>query len=287
MEANERRDLIEVWRPHDLTQLELRRGFGAARPVPRHWHEEYQFCLIQSGPGELNYRGSCLPTPPASLFMIHPGEVHSNRTHDRFGCNYRTLFVDAELMRRAAGEIYGKVTGLPFFPTAVVFDEEVIRQYLDLHVALERPSSSLERQALLLNLLTLLMARFAENHSAPRAFALDRQAVRRAYDYLAEHYAENVSLEHLAGLANLSPFHFNRVFSEQFGMPPHAFQTQLRVLRAKALLLQGRAIPQVASQTGFADQSHLTRHFKRLVGVPPGQYQSSSKNVQDTTSLSR
>ena len=280
-------DVIQVWHPADLAQVELRRGFGVARPVPRHWHEEYQFCLIQSGSGDLNYRGSCLPTPPASLFMIHPGEVHANRTHDHFGCNYRTLFVDAELMRSAAGEIYGKVTGLPFFPTAVVFDEEVIRQYLDLHVALERPSSSLERQALLLNLLTVLMARFAENRPAPRALALDRQAVRRAYDYLAEYYAENVSLEHLAGMANLSPFHFNRVFSEQFGMPPHAFQTQLRVLRAKALLLRGWAIPQVASQTGFADQSHLTRHFKRLVGVPPGQYQSSSKNVQDTAILSR
>ena len=158
MEANERRDLIEVWRPHDLTRLELRRGFGVARPVPRHWHEEYQFCLIQSGSGDLYYRGSRLLTPPAGLFMIHPGEVHSNRAHDSFGCSYRTLFVDAELMRSAASEIYGKVTGLPFFPTAVVFDEEVIRQYLDLHVALERPSSSLERQALLLNLLTVLMA---------------------------------------------------------------------------------------------------------------------------------
>lgn len=287
MEATERLDLIEVWRPHDLTQLELRRGFGAVRPVPRHWHEEYQFCLIQSGPSELIYRGSRLPTPPTSLFMIHPGEVHSNRAHDSLGCNYRTLFVDAELMRDAASEIYGKASGLPFFPTAVVFDEEVIRPYLDLHVALERPSSSLERQALLLNLLTVLMVRFAENRPAPRAFALDRQAVRRACDYLAEHYAENVSLNHLAGIANLSPFHFNRVFSEQFGMPPHAFQTQLRVLGAKALLLQGWSIPQVASQTGFADQSHLTRHFKRLVGVPPGQYQSSSKNVQDTAILSR
>jgi AraC-like DNA-binding protein len=281
MTSTEKRDLIEVWRPHDLTRLELRRGFGAARPVPRHWHEEYQFCLIQSGSGDLYYRGSRLLTPPAGLFMVHPGEVHANRAHDSFGCSYRTLFVDAQLMRDAASEIYGKAPGLPFFPTAVVFDEEVVRQYLDLHVTLERPSSSLERQALLLNLLALLIVRFAENASAPRAFALDRQAVRRAYDYLAEHYAENVSLEHLAGMANLSAFHFNRVFSEQFGMPPHAFQTQLRVLRAKALLLQGWSIPQVASQTGFAYQSHLTRHFKRLVGVPPGQYQLSSKNVQD------
>lgn len=287
METTERRDLIEVWRPSDLSRLELRRGFGAARPVPRHWHEEYQFCLIQSGSGDLYYRGSRLPTPPASLFMIHPGEVHANRAHDNRGCNYRTLFVDAELMRAAASEIYGSAAGLPFFPTAVIFDEEVIRQYLDLHVMLERPASSLERQTLLLELLAVLMARFAERRPASRSCAMDRQAVRRAYDYLAGHYVENITLETLARIASLSPFHFTRMFSEQFGMPPHALQTQLRVLRAKALLLQGWAIPQVASQTGFADQSHLTRHFKRLVGVPPGQYQASSKNVQDVSRASR
>lgn len=253
------------------------------RPVPRHWHEEYQLCLIQAGPSELRYRGSNLPTPPASLFMIYPGEVHSNRAHDGLGCSYRTIFVDAEFMRRAASEVTGKETGLPFFPTAVIFDPDVLRLYLDLHLALECPSSSLERQALLLNLLTTLIVRFAENRPAPRSFGLERQAVRRACDYLVEHYAENVLLEDLARIANLSPFHFNRVFSEQMGMPPHAFQTQLRVLRAKALLRQGCSIPQVASQTGFFDQSHLNRHFKRLVVVTPGQYRMSSKNVQDSS----
>ncbi|HJQ23437.1 MAG TPA: AraC family transcriptional regulator [Blastocatellia bacterium] len=279
----ERRDFIEVWRPHDLNQLELRRGFSVARPVPRHWHEEYQFCLVQAGPGELTYRGHCLPTPPASLFMVHPGEVHANRHYGAEGCTYRTLFIAAELMRDAAREIFGGAPGLPFFPTAVVFDAQVIRQYLELHVALERPSATLERQTRLLSLLAGLIARFAEAHPSPRAQAADRQAVRRAYDYLAEHFAENVSLDHLAAIAGLSPFHFNRLFAEQFGMPPHALQTQLRVLRAKALLLDGWPIPQVASLTGFADQSHLTRHFKRLVGVPPGQYQAGSKNVQDVS----
>ena len=64
-------------------------------------------------------------------------------------------------------------------------------------------------------------------------------------------------------------------------MPPHAFQTQVRVARAKALLLRGWPISQAAAHTGFADQSHLTRHFKRLVGVTPGQYRQGSKNVQD------
>jgi AraC-like DNA-binding protein len=280
-EADGRGGRIEVWRPRDLARLELQRGFAVDRVVPRHWHEEYQLCLIQSGPGELNYRGSRFETPPASLFIVHPGEVHSNRTHVRYGCSYRTLFIPGDLMRQAAGEIFGGASSLPFFRTAVIFDEAVIGLYLELHVALERPSTSLERQGLLLDLLARLISRYGECRPAPRAVAADRRAVGRAYDYLTEHFAENVSLDHLATIANLSAYHFSRLFAEQFGMPPHAFQTQLRVLRARALLLEGRAIPQVAAQTGFADQSHLTRHFKRVVGLPPGRYQASSKNVQD------
>jgi AraC-like DNA-binding protein len=280
--SNEKRALIEVWRPHDLGQLELRRGFSVLKPVPRHCHEEYQLCLIQSGAGELTYQGNSLITPPASLFMVYPGEVHANRVFDSAGCDYRTLFLDPELMRRAATEVNEKETGLPFFPTAVVFDKGIIRQYLKLHFALEQSSSGLEKQTLLFDFLTSLIQRFAENRPTLRPLGRERQAMRRAYDFLSEHYAENISLETLAGIARLSPFHFNRVFSEQFGLPPHAFQTQLRVFRAKALLRQGCAISQVAFQTGFADQSHLTRHFKKLVAVTPGQYIQNSKNIQDS-----
>lgn len=265
-----------------MSQLEARRGFGVARPVPRHWHEEYQLCLIQAGSGELIYRGRDLPTPPASLFMVHPGEVHSNRADDRAGCSYRTLFVGADLMRGAAAEAGAAGSAPPFFPTAVVYEADIIRQYLELHCALERPSSSLERQTLLLDLLAGLVARYAELRPATRAPGKERHAVGRARDYLAEHFAENVSLEQLARVANLSPFHFSRVFAEETGMPPHAFQTQLRVARAAALLREGWPIPQAADAAGFADQSHLTRHFKRLTGVTPGRYTQNSKNVQDS-----
>lgn len=282
MEADGRREVIEVWRPDDLPQLELRRGFGVGRPVPRHWHEEYQLCLVESGPSELVYRGDSLPTPPASLFMVHPGEVHSNRVFDdRQGCSYRTLFIEPELMRRAAAQVCGREAGLPFFPTAVVFDAGVIRQYLGLHSALELPSSSLERETRLLGFLAALITRFAESRPPERAPGAEERAVKLARDYLAEHFADNVTLEDLARVARLSPFHFSRVFAERTGMPPHAFQIQLRVTRARALLREGRRIAEVAAETGFADQSHLTRHFKRLAVVTPGQYARRSKNVQD------
>lgn len=99
--------------------------------------------------------------------------------------------------------------------------------------------------------------------------------------YLREHFAENISLTKLAQVAGLSPFHFARVFTQEFGMPPHAFQTQLRVSHAKSLLRLGWPIAAAACEVGFADQSHLNRHFKRLVEPSPGRYRASSKNVQD------
>lgn len=287
MNLSEKRELIEVWRPADLCQLELRRGYAVARPVPRHWHEEYQFCLIQSGAGELIYRGESLQTPPASLFIVHPGEVHANRAFGNAGCSYRTLFLDVELMRRLTTEIFGKEQALPFFTTAVVQEPEVIRRYLYLHLAFERSASGLQRQTLLLNFLAGLISRFSEQRNLPHTSGLERRAVTRACEYLAEHYSENVSLEKLASIANLSPFHFNRVFAEQLGLPPHAFQTQLRVLSAQKLLRQGYSISAVAAQTGFADQSHFTRQFKRLTILTPGQFIQNSKNVQDRSATKR
>ncbi len=105
--------------------------------------------------------------------------------------------------------------------------------------------------------------------------------MRLAREYLEDNRAENVSLARLAQVASLSPYHLNRVFSREVGLPPHRYQVQVRVDRAKALLAAGTPIKDVVAETGFADHSHLTRHFKRLVGVPPSMYPSQKrKNVQ-------
>ena len=283
MRPDNERGIINVWRPLDLHQVELHQGIAVHRHVPRHWHEEFQLCLIEEGAGDLTYRGDNHPTPPASLFIVHPGEIHSNRSFHPSGCSYRTLLIEPDALRRAATEITGRDRGVPFFTATVVFDLDVLALFLKLHLNLEIPSSILERESLLLAFLTDLIIRFGDERLPPDSFNRKRVSIKRAWEYLIEHYAENVFLEQLAHIVGMSPFHFCRVFSEQVGMPPHAFQTQVRVARAKTLLLEGWPISRVATQTGFADQSHLTRHFKRLVGVTPGRYQRSSKNVQDHT----
>ena len=110
MGCNQTTEAIEVRHSNDVPGVELRIGSRVARHIPRHWHEEYQFCLMQFGSGELTYRTNNFLTPTASLFMVHPGEVHANRCCDPLGVNYRNVFIDVALMSRLATEVVGKTT---------------------------------------------------------------------------------------------------------------------------------------------------------------------------------
>jgi AraC-like DNA-binding protein len=86
-----------------------------------------------------------------------------------------------------------------------------------------------------------------------------------------------VPLQELASVANLSPFHLSRLFRQAVGLPPHAYQTKLRLEHAKNLLAQGCGVGYVASETGFFDQSHFTQQFKRHYLVTPGSYRKTAR----------
>jgi AraC-like DNA-binding protein len=272
------REQIEVFRPPGLGRwVELRRGADIHAPYPRHWHDEYQLCLISAGGGELIYRGSAHPTPAASLFIVHPGEVHANETFAE-GCSFRSIYIAPELMARAASEIQPRARALPFFPVPTIYDRQLIRRFDRLHLTLDEPASELERESQLLDLLSMLIVGYSEERPMTRELKGEKTIVCQVRNYLEAHYAENVQLKDLAAVAGLSPYHLNRVFRAEVGLPPHAYQTQLRIAAARRLLRQGWPIAHVAAETGFADQSHLTRQFQRLLLISPGQYQSGNKS---------
>jgi AraC-like DNA-binding protein len=92
-------------------------------------------------------------------------------------------------------------------------------------------------------------------------------------DYLHAHLAERLSLDQLAAVAGLSPFHFLRQFRAQHHATPQQWLMALRLSRAKRLLDAGEPPAQVAAATGLSDQAHLTRAFARRYGVTPARYQ--------------
>lgn len=276
---------IKVWRLPEFAQLEMRRGLAVAAPYPKHFHDEFQLCLVEAGGGELLYGGEVHPTPAHSLFIVGPGETHANRTAYLEGCTFRTLYLAPDWIQRTLTEVTEQPQPLLSFPQPVIFERLALAQFRQLHLSLEQADAQLECETRLLEFLLLLATQYAAEHPDLRATGDEKQIARRLREFIADCYADKIALAELARLAQLSAFHVNRIFSTEYGLPPHAFQTQVRIAQAKRLLRAGLPIVEVAAQTGFADQSHLTRHFKRLVLLTPGQYQRDSKNVQDAAAL--
>jgi AraC-like DNA-binding protein len=261
---------INVWRLDDIEGIELRSGSAVKAPYPKHWHEEYQFCFIQEGGGELIYRGKYHNTPKISLFVVHPGEVHANRSAT--GCSFRSVYVHPKVIENTLADSADKKRTLPFFPDPMVFDKEIIADYLKFHLALENSETTLESETVLLEMLTKLINRYAQEKTDSETFGNEHRAVKKIRDYIIDHFDQKISLQKLSKLVNLSQFHLNRVFSREVGMPPHAFQNQVRITRAKQLIKNGVPLSEVAVETGFADQSHFHRHFKKLMLITPGEY---------------
>lgn len=101
--------------------------------------------------------------------------------------------------------------------------------------------------------------------------------IKLVMEYLRANFAQNVSLSFLSQLAQSNPFVLLRQFKKVTGLAPHGYLQTYRVIKAKEFISKGLLLKDVAQLCGFADQSHLTRLFKRKVGVTPGQYLSGSR----------
>jgi AraC-like DNA-binding protein len=255
----------------DGVLLELYR-YPPGPPVvlPRHAHEEYQLNLNLDEPGGVHYRGAYHTVPANRLAIVMPGEAHTPRDPDHRARD------STHLVLYLRPEVFGGSGNgdLPFFREPVVDDPALVDRFARLHATLVGPSPALAQDVRLLTVLTELAERYAGIGPSPPVPPAHR-AVRRARDYLHDHATVNVSLAELSQAGGLSAYHLTRLFRAATGLPPHAYQVQLRIARAKRLLLAGVPVSHAGQQAGFFDLSHFTRHFRRHIGVPPGAYARS------------
>jgi AraC-like DNA-binding protein len=207
------------------------------------------------------------------LFVLEPESVHTGMAAVPEGWAYKVLYIDPGLVHE-----WDERDGAPPRATRwVVFRDLALRAALDgAHAALAaEPSAGLAVDEAVLEAVAALRPHLRPappDHGRTRA---EHAAVRRARSHLRERWDQRVTLGELAAVAGLSRFELVRRFREQTGVTPHAFQTNLRVDQARRLLVGGGAPAAVAVECGFADQPHLTRVFKRAVGVTPGRYVAS------------
>lgn len=150
-------------------------------------------------------------------------------------------------------------------------DPDVFAAQRAFYVAVQGPSTALERQSRFAACVSLLFERVFESRWTPPDKS-GATAVRRVRAQMEERYAEDLRLDDLASGVGLTRFQLLRLFKRHTGTTPHQYQIEVRVSRARERLSRGIPPAQVAFDVGFADQSHLTRHFKRGWGVKPGEF---------------
>ena len=253
-------DSITVSRLADFPDIVFHQGAGITRAHPRHWHDELHVCLYSAGHGSLRHAGHSRRVGAGDLVITAPGEVHENWVEDGPGVSFVGAYFEPSILAGTPD-----LGGLEVLPR----DGALGACFLRLARAMQSSNASLlaRDEALML---------FSERLRARGRLSSDerpeRLPVLRVREYIEANFAQPIPLERLAAVAGLSAFHMHRLFRRAVLMPPHAYQTQVRVNRAKRLLRHGMPASQVALEVGFADQSHLHRHFQRLVGVTPGLY---------------
>ena len=262
-------------------KLELLRATYVTQTFARHFHDEFCIGVIEQGIHLTDIHQQTWVAQARRIIVSNPGELHTGRPGDQNGWSYRMLYPSAALLEQTAASIDEHDHRLPVFPQPVIRDEELAGYILRLHYLLETQADLLAQESLFFWTIGCLLQRYAISQPTPPRLHPEHEAVRRVQAYLADHYSEHVSLGQLAQLTQLSPFHLLRVFQAQVGMPPHQYLIQLRVARAKSLLTARVPPAMVASELGFVDQTHFSRQFKRIVGVPPGQFARNRNFVLD------
>lgn len=270
---------IKLWRLPHLRKVDLLHASYVNQSFSRHMHEGFAIGVIEEGALKFSYRGENLVASFGHINLANPGEAHDGHAASKKGWTYRMFYLDSALLQEIASQVAGKPKDIPYFQMGVIQDDNMAGLIRNLHLTLEKPCTpALEQESLFLWTLAQFVMRYADDRSSICPVGKENQAINRVREYINAYYGENISIKQLSLIANLSPFHLIRVFRKEVGVPPHTYLSQIRVQRAKKLLAQGLPISQVTFETGFADQSHLTKQFKRIIGVTPGKY---SKIIQD------
>jgi AraC-like ligand binding domain len=198
------------YRPAALHDLEVLHARFVEHRFARHWHDYYVIGVVEAGVQAYFYRGARHVTPAGQVFLVNPGEPHTGEAATQAGYVYRTVYPRPALMQQMAEEVTVRAA-LPSFTRAVIRDDSLRDRLLRFHRAVAEGAPTLSVESKLIDALTHLIRRYADDSRLRSHGLSERSAVRRVREYVDAHYDSDVSLSELAALVDLSPFYLARV----------------------------------------------------------------------------
>lgn len=259
------RESVAAWRPRIPGVVEVFHAHFTEHAYPMHVHDAWTLLIVDDGAVRYDLDRREHGTPHDTVSLLPPQVPHNGSPATDHGFRKRVLYLDLTQLDES---FIGPAVDGPDLA-----DPLLRARVARLHTALAHPGDALEAESRL-----ALVAERLRGHLRPRLArpGAPRPPARGVAHTLRElldaRLDDRVTLEEAARLLHAHPTHLVRAFTAAFGIAPHQYVTSRRVARARRLLLAGRPVAEVATATGFYDQSHLTRHFKRHVGTTPGRF---------------
>jgi AraC-like DNA-binding protein len=233
-----------------------------------HRHDTYSISVTRSGVQEFDYRGSVHRSLPGQVVVLHPDELHDGRPGTDAGFVYFGLHLDpAQVFEAACGEI-GEAS-LPFVANPVMTDPSLASVILS---AFDEPLEPLHADELMQAVSHSLLRHGRLRSSSAKRRAVSDKVVGRARDFLEENCTRVVSASELETACGDTRFTVGAQFKLRFGTSPYRFLLMRRLDRVRARLGSSCDLADLAQQTGFADQAHMTRAFKSAFGTTPSTF---------------
>lgn len=242
----------------------------------KHTHDTYSVGIMLSGYSHFMRENKKEMLHGGKVFLANPEEVHNCECgKDCEHWVYANIYPSASMMEKLYAELGGEQHKAPIFPKACIEDPILASGLQRLFGKILSGNELLDLETELVELLSRLIVNNANSSGKKLATfeAIAPKEIARVLEYLESvEDLGSVSVGELAAIAGFSRYHFIRTFQKSVGMTPYAYASQLKVIRARNLLLKGSTIVDTALESGFSDQAHMTREFKKIFGVTPGKF---------------
>ncbi len=236
----------------------------------RHTHEQFGVGLIERGAQKSASGRGMVEARAGDIITVNPGEVHDGAPMDDGGRAWRMLYLNPTIVAELTTDIaQGWKASATEFTQPIIRDRGIAGLFSKAFQAMISEGGHQDQleadQTLLLFLSSLLRAKPREHRSTPAGVASARALID-------DDPAAALTLNALAHEAGLSRYQFLRAFTRATGLTPHTYLMQRRLHRVRQLIGRGVRLAEGATDSGFSDQSHMTRLFVRSFGVSPGIY---------------
>ena len=254
--------------------VELLAAWFAGRAFSKHRHDSYAVAITDAGLQEFDYRGATRRSAPGQVVVLHPDEPHDGRAGTDAGFGYRILYLDPRRVAEALRASAGAALPLPFVAEVVSHNPSLSQAVDEAFLGFPAPPEPLALDAIFESLSRALLEADPSLARRRRAAANDERAIDRARAFLDAECGRPVASAELEAITGHDRFSFTRQFRRLCGTSPYRYLLLRRLDHARSRILAGLPLAQVALDTGFADQAHMSRLFRGAYGLSPARFRT-------------